>query len=143
MSNEEKRIVLESYKDKAENLRSLQQAYEQKRELAIATTVNTDGIEKAKTDTHKNGTEKKYVDCAAALEAYTIYAEEFSALENRIIKALSGIKDPSVQSVMRKKYLCGLSNKAICVDMGISSETLRRKIAKGIEDVEIGDINGA
>ena len=137
MNVEEKKQKLESFMDRAENLRSLRQAYEFKHNLAISTAVCTDGIEKAKTDTHKNGAERKVVDSCAALEAYTDYADDFSQLEREIINAIGKLKDMKQQAVLRKIYLCGYTEQQTADDMRCSAETVRRIKGKGIEMLEI------
>ena len=137
MNIEEKKQKLESFMDRAENLRSLRQAYEFKHNLAISTAVCTDGIEKAKTDTHKNGTERKFVDCVAALEAYTECAKEVSAVEREIIDAIGRLTDIKQQAVLRKIYLCGYTEQQTADDMRCSAETVRRIKAKGIEMLNI------
>lgn len=136
METEEKRRKLESYIEQADNLKSLQKAYEFKRELAMKITAMPEGAEKGKSDYRANSAEKRIIDCTAALEAYTRYAERFSALEREIITALEGIEDVSVQSIMRRYYLCGYTQEKIADELDVGIETVKKKINKGLNEID-------
>lgn len=141
MEIEEKRKKLESYMDLADNLKSLQKAYEFKRSLAMKITAAAEGSDKGKSDYHANSAEKKIIDCAAALEAFTKCAEKFSTLEREIIQGMESIEDMSVQSIMRRYYLCGYSWEQIAEELNVATETVKKKLQKGLCDIKFPEVD--
>lgn len=139
MEIEEKRKKLESYMDLADNLKSLQKAYEFKRSLAMKITAAAEGSEKGRSDYHANSAEKKIIDSAAALEAFTKCAEKFSALEREIIQGMESIEDMSVQSIMRRYYLCGYTQEKIADELDVGIETVKKKLQKGLCDIKFSE----
>lgn len=131
------RETLERFAAIEKNLQAKYENYEKVRTLATNTAAKSFEGDKAHCDSKDNKTERKFVDCVAALEDFNKSAEEFAILQNKILSALNSLDNPKAENVLRRAYLCGHSEKRIAKDMGYSVEMVRKLKAFGLDNIKL------
>ena len=132
-----KREILENYLALEKNLQAKYENYEKIRVIATNTAAKIIEGDISHSDSKDNKTERKFVDCAAALEDFSKTAEEFSVLQNRIFSALNSLNDPKAENILRRAYLCGHSERQIAKEMGYSVDMVRKIKAYGLDKIKL------
>lgn len=119
-------------------LNALLYMYERDKERAQRITAVFGGNDKGRTDSRENGTEKLLAVLADSERKYSNYAAECAEIRSEIEEAISTIKEPDVQAVLKLHYL-GFkpSFEKIAEEMHYSVETVKRRHKRGLDEIKI------
>lgn len=90
------------------------------------------GIDKGKSDTRENGTQKLIDVLTDSIEEYDKYAEEFATIR-REVEAVINTFDPVTYSIFYYRHLRYLSLERIAEEMHYNEKTIRRKYIEGLD----------
>ena len=119
---------------------ALQALVQQRRENATGLVRNSEGNDKGKSDTSKNGTENSLIQLVDVEEKFQKCKAEAERVTDEIFKAISSLNDDELEAVLINRYLNYMTIEKTAEFMGYDVSTVKRKVKKAIEKLRQNEL---
>lgn len=115
---------------------ALQMLVQQRRENATGLVRVSEGNDKGKSDTSKNGTESSLIQLVDVEEKFQKCKAEAERVTEEIFKAISSLNDDELEAVLINRYLNYMTIEDTAEFMGYGVTTIKRKIKEAISKMD-------
>ena len=115
---------------------ALQMLVQQRRENATGLVRVSEGNDKGKSDTSKNGTESSLIQLVDVEEKFQKCKAEAERVTEEIFKAISSLNDDELEAVLINRYLNYMTIEDTAEFMGYGVTTIKRKIKEAISNMD-------
>lgn len=115
---------------------ALQMLVQQRRENATGLVRVSEGNDKGKSDTSKNGTENSLIQLVDVEEKFQKCKAEAEKVTEEIFKAISSLNDDELEAVLINRYLNYMTIEDTAEFMGYGVTTIKRKIKEAISKMD-------
>lgn len=115
---------------------ALQMLVQQRRENATGLVRASEGNDKGKSDTSKNGTESSLIQLVDVEEKFQKCKAEAERVTEEIFKAISSLNDDELEAVLINRYLNYMTIEDTAEFMGYGVTTIKRKIKEAISKMD-------
>lgn len=114
-------------------LTALEDKYKRDKARAERVTQMYGGIDKGKSDSRENGTQKLMDTLMDSREEYDKYAEEFAVARREVESAIETLDDDELEAIFIHRHLNYENVDKIAEIMHYSTRTVKRKYLEGLE----------
>lgn len=115
---------------------ALKKLVEQRRESATGLARVSEGNDRGKSSTSKNGTESSLIQLADIEDRFFKCKSETEKVTDEIFKAISSIHDDELEAVLINRYLNYMTIEETAEFMGYGVTTIKRKIKEAISKMD-------